>query len=76
MLRDWSLTDGYAWANPTYVGNSSKAAKLEFRVGVRELDRTELADAQPGQRQTERRPILGFSETFLRQPRPFYCAII
>jgi len=40
----------YAWANPIYVGNFSKGTKLEFRVGVRELDRAELADAKPGQR--------------------------
>lgn len=37
----------YAWANPIYVGNFSKATKLEFMVGARELDKDELVAAKP-----------------------------
>ncbi len=39
----------YAWANPIFKGNLSKATKLEFRVGARELDKDELAGAKPEQ---------------------------
>jgi hypothetical protein len=37
----------YAWANPVYVGNFSKATKLEFKVGARELEKDKLAGAKP-----------------------------
>jgi len=39
----------YAWANPMYKGNMSKATKLEFRVGARELDKDETEGAKPAQ---------------------------
>jgi hypothetical protein len=35
----------YAWTNPIYIGNLSKATKLEFKVGGRELDQDEEAGA-------------------------------
>jgi len=35
----------YAWANPIYRGDLSKANKLEYRVGGRELDKDESAGA-------------------------------
>jgi hypothetical protein len=36
----------YAWANPIYVGDLSKATKLEFRVSGRELEPDEAAKPQ------------------------------
>lgn len=38
----------YAWANPLFKGDLSKASKLEFRVGARELDKDE-EEAKPAQ---------------------------
>jgi hypothetical protein len=39
----------YAWANPIFKGDLSKATKLEFHVRARELDKDELADAKTQQ---------------------------